>query len=87
MEIRQIKYLLPIAALSIAAIYPKPCDQVVYDTIYKGLVEQALTDNDMPARNRGIRLLRDLCRGQKSTLEYKNDKTYQLRRLHDTKSK
>ncbi len=50
-----------------------PCDQRVYDQIYKNIILETLrsdlTTKDFAIRNNTIEKLRELCRGQKSTWE------------------
>lgn len=75
------KYWILVALSCTAATYNKPCDQMVYDTLYSSVLKQALQDNNMKARNQSIQTLRNLCRGQESTFEHKNTQ-YQLRRVH-----
>ena len=49
------------------------CNQVVYNSIYKALVVDAIkagaTRKAMQRRNEGIEVLRKLCNGQKSDWE------------------
>jgi hypothetical protein len=48
------------------------CDQKVYDKLYRNIVVttvQKMTPDEFKDRNRSIRALRDLCRGQKSSYE------------------
>lgn len=53
-----------------------PCNQIIYDGIYKNIIQRAiaseLTNQDLLERNRSIETLRDLCQGQKSTYETKS---------------
>lgn len=73
------KLLIILGILSIAATYNKPCDQGMYDILYKSILEQALKENNITKRNNSIRTLRYLCKEQISTLEYLNSKKYQLK--------
>lgn len=68
-------------ALYLSSAYAATCNQEVYDTAYRSILEQALVDNDLQKRNNTIRTLRELCNGQRSTIEQTNHK-YQLWRPH-----
>lgn len=53
------------------------CDQKTYDMVYRSILRKALRSSvsisDINEKNDAIENLRILCRGQKSTLETKNN--------------
>lgn len=69
-----VLFLALLSASADAAIpKKKPCDQFMYDQIYKSIIQTALkedlTAKTFEERNWSIRNLRLLCRGQLSTFE------------------
>lgn len=67
-----ILYLLLLGSVSNAATFH--CNPVVYDEIYRAIIINAIkTKSGMASRNLSIRMLRNLCFGQKSSYEVPNE--------------
>lgn len=77
-----------VSSTAVPCIAPQ-CDQNMYDAVYRAAVLRAMHSDlkrvDMEKRNDIIRLIRALCRGQRST--YELPKLQIERDLHETKSK
>src|SRR5687767_3125657 len=59
-------------ALTVSTVTTQPCDQVMYDSLYQTIITQTIiqiTPQDFEERNTSIRILRKLCKGQRSTYE------------------
>lgn len=59
--------------LVFATLLLQPCDQKIYDLIYKQIaletLKRPITKAEYDQRNDSIEMLRALCRGQKSSYE------------------
>jgi hypothetical protein len=66
-------FILTLLFSQTASSNVRPCNQLIYDQIYKNIIQRAiaseLTEEDIKAKNTTIETLRELCRGQFSTFE------------------
>lgn len=68
-----LAYAVAMVLLMSLTVRASGCDQIVYDKVYKGIIEDALitpvTREYLEERNNTISVLRSLCNGQISTYE------------------